>query len=387
VTVLRTAWTISVNELLRLRNHKEIVVFGLVLPAVIISLIGLTFGTTGSIDLGVLDRDGSERSAALVAHFEDVEGITLERYDDVDELRRDVRTTTVQAGLVIPEGYQEEVAQGEGTVEVLADPTSEGVVSALAAIGGAVSAEGVREAAVANVAPALGGEAAARRAVDREAARLDPLEVDVIDIGQSEVDTGSFSHTAPGNLVLFVFINTYVVSTILAFDRKGGVIARMLSTPTSPRSVVLGLGASKLAFALLQSAVLVGVGTVAFGMDWGDPLGAAALVVAFAVVSTAVGLAIGATVSDAQQAQAVGIPISVGFGMLGGCMWPLDIVPRPMQVIGHVTPHAWAMDGWQELIFEGNGLADILPNLAVLAGAGLLVGLLAVRQLRRAVFG
>jgi ABC-2 type transport system permease protein len=68
-------------------------------------------------------------------------------------------------------------------------------------------------------------------------------------------------------------------------------------------------------------------------------------------------------------------------------MWPLDIVPRPMQVIGHVTPHAWAMDGWQELIFEGNGLADILPNLAVLAGAGLLVGLLAVRQLRRAVFG
>jgi ABC-2 type transport system permease protein len=387
VTVLRTAWTISVNELLRLRSHKEIIVFGLVLPAVIISLIGLTFGTTGSIDLGVLDRDRTERSAALVAHFEDVEGITLERYDDIDELRRDIRTTTVQAGLVIPEGYEAEVAQGEGTVEVVADPTSEGVVSALAAIGGAVSAEGVREAAVANVAGALGGEAAARRAVDREAARLDPLEVDLVDIAASEVDTGAFSHTAPGNLVRFVFINTYVISTIVAFDRKGGVIARMLSTPTSPRSVVLGLGASKLLFALLQSAVLVGVGTLAFGMDWGDPLGAAALVVAFAVVSTAVGLVIGATVSDAQQAQAVGIPISVGFGMLGGCMWPLDIVPRPMQVIGHVTPHAWAMDGWQELVFEGNGLVDILPNLAVLAGAGLLVGLLAVRQLRRAVFG
>lgn len=387
MSTLRTAWTISVNELLRLRSHKEIVVFGLVLPAVIISLIGLTFGTTGSIDLGVLDRDGTERSAALVSHFEDVEGITLERYGDLDELRQDIRTTTVQAGLVIPEGYQDEVAQGEGTVEVLADPTSEGVVSALAAIGGAVSAEGVREAAVANVADALGGEAAARRAVDREVTRLDPLEVDLVDVGGSEVDTGAFSHTAPGNLVLFVFINTYVISTIVAFDRKGGVIARMLSTPTSPRSVVLGLGASKLSFALLQSAVLVGVGTLAFGMDWGDPLGAAALVVAFAVVSTAVGLVVGATVSDAQQAQAVGIPISVGFGMLGGCMWPLDIVPRPMQVIGHVTPHAWAMDGWQELVFEGNSLVDILPNLAVLAGAGLLVGLLAVRQLRRAVFG
>jgi ABC-2 type transport system permease protein len=92
-------------------------------------------------------------------------------------------------------------------------------------------------------------------------------------------------------------------------------------------------------------------------------------------------------VSDAEQAQAVGIPLSVGLGMLGGCMWPLDIVPAPMQVVGHLTPHAWAMDGWSELIFDGGSLLDILPNLAVLAGIAAVVGLLAVRQLRRAVTG
>ncbi len=390
MSAVRTAWTISVNELRRLTSHKEILVFGLALPVVIISLVGLTFGTTGSIDLGVLDRDASARSAELVDHFRDVEGITLEHYDDLDELRQDVRTTAVQAGLVIPEGYGADVAGGAGTVEVVADPTSEGVASALAAIDGAVSAEGVREAAVAAVADARGpsgDEAAARRQVDRVAAELDPLEVEAVDITGSDVETGSFSHTAPGNLVLFVFINTFAISTILAFDRKGGVIGRMLSTPTPARSIVLGLGASKLAFALLQSAVLVGVGTVAFGMDWGDPAGALALVVLFAAMSTAIGLLVGAWVSDAEQAQAVGIPLSVGLGMLGGCMWPLDIVPAPMQVVGHLTPHAWAMDGWSELIFDGGSLLDILPNLAVLAGIAAVVGLLAVRQLRRAVTG
>ena len=60
--------------------------------------------------------------------------------------------------------------------------------------------------------------------------------------------------------MLFVFINTFVISTILAYDRKAGIIGRMLSTPTPPRAVLLGLGLSKLAFALVQSAVLVGVG-------------------------------------------------------------------------------------------------------------------------------
>ena len=384
---LRTAWTISLNELLRLRSHKEIIVFGLALPVVIISLVGLTFGTTGSIDLGVLDREGSVRSDALIDHFREVEGVTLEVYDDLDEMRQDIRTTAIQAGVVIPADYTDAVERGAGRVEVVAEPTSEGVASALATIDGAISAEGVREAAVTAVAAQTGDEAGARRTVDGQTRRIDPIEVREVDTSASSVDLGSFSHTAPGNLVLFVFINTFVISTIVAFDRKAGVITRMLSTPTSPRSILIGLGAAKLAFALLQSALLVGVGTVAFGMDWGDPAGAVAIVLVFATLSTAVGLLVGAMVSDAEQAQAVGIPLAVGLGMLGGCMWPLQIVPRPMQIIGHLSPHAWVMDSWVELIFVGGSLVDILPNLAVLAAATLVVGVLAARQLQRAVIG
>ena len=387
MSALRTAWTISINELRRLKSHREIVVFGLALPAIIISLIGLTFGTTGSIDLGVLDRDGSVRSAALVDRFRDLDGVTLEVYDSTDDLRTDVRTTAISAGLVIPAGYEDELAAGAAKVEVIADPKSEGVASALATIQGAVDAEGVDEAAVAAVAAATGDDAQARRVVTGLAPSVAPVEVREVDVLGADVETGSFSHTAPGNLVLFVFINTFVISTILAYDRKAGIIGRMLSTPTPPRAVLLGLGLSKLAFALVQSAVLVGVGTVAFGVVWGDTVAAIALVVTFAVMSTCIGLLIGSWVSDADQAQAIGIPLAVGAGMLGGCMWPLSIVPRPMQLIGHLTPHAWAMDAWQELIFDGASLGGILPNLAVLAGMAAVVGPLAARRLRRSVTG
>jgi ABC-2 type transport system permease protein len=387
MTLLRTAWTISANELRRLKSHKEIVVFGLALPAIIISLIGLTFGTTGSIDLGVLDLDGTARSAALVERFRGVEGVTLEVYDDRDDLRTDVRTTAIGAGLVIPAGYQDDLGIGAATVEVVVDPKSEGVASALATIQGAVDEEGVDEAAVSAVASATGDQAQARQVVAGLSASVAPVEVHEVDVLGADVETGSFSQTAPGNLVLFVFINTFVISTILAYDRKAGIIARMLSTPTSPRSVLVGLGLSKLAFALAQSAVLVGVGTIAFGVVWGDPVGAFALVVTFAVLSTCIGLLVGSWVSDADQAQAIGVPLSVGLGMLGGCMWPLGIVPRPMQLIGHLTPHAWAMDAWQELIFDGASLGGILPNLAVLAAMAAVVGPFAARRLRRSVTG
>jgi ABC-2 type transport system permease protein len=122
---------------------------------------------------------------------------------------------------------------------------------------------------------------------------------------------------------------------------------------------------------------------VAFGVTWGNLLAAAALVVTFAVLATAVGLLLGSWASDADQAQSIGIPIGVATGMLGGCMWPLEVVPRAMQVAGHISPHAWAMDAWQELIYDRADLAGIAPNLAVLGGMALVVGAFAVRQLRR----
>ena len=58
-----------------------------------------------------------------------------------------------------------------------------------------------------------------------------------------------------------------------------------------------------------------------------------------------------------------------------------------MQLVGHLTPHAWTMDAWVELIFDGGSIGSILPNLAVLAGMIAVVGPLAARRLRRSVTG
>jgi len=64
-------------------------------------------------------------------------------------------------------------------------------------------------------------------------------------------------------------------------------------------------------------------------------------------------------------------------------MWPLEVVPGSLQAVGHLTPHAWAMDAWISLSFEDGDLGTIAGSLAVLAAwsFGLLV--LSVGLLRR----
>jgi ABC-2 type transport system permease protein len=383
---------IAFNELRRVGRDRTALFFAFALPIVIIVIIGSTFRNENTLDVGVLDRDGSPRSDALVATLDDSEGLSANRYHSIDRLRRDIRTGIVAAGVVVPPGFGADVDAGESvTVDLVADPTSGSAVAIESTIRAAVADEAGRTAA-ARIASehGAGGYDEARATADRLAPDLPAAAVRTESIGDDggrDVGELGFDYTAPANLVLFVFVNTLVVGAILAADRQQGITRRLLATPHGTATILAGIGAAKLLFAVAQSALIVVIGGVVFGVDWGDPVGATLVVLLFALVATAVGLLVGSIVSNVDQAQSVGAPIAIAMGMLGGCMWPLVIVPDAMRVLGHITPHAWAMDAWIKLVFDGDGVGAILPQLAVLAGFAVVLGLAAARRLRTALTG
>lgn len=384
----RAIGTIAVNELRRTAQDKVAMFFVVALPVIIIVLIGTTFGDVEGFEVGVLDRDRTPASEDLSATLDASDGISVETYDSIDVLRRDIRTGSIAAGIVVPAGYDDDLDGGDdATLEMIADPTSGSAAAVQASVRAAIGDAAIQIAA-ARTAVEAGGldEATAAREAAAQADTLSRAGVGSESVDEGEtLNLGSFDYTAPSNLVLFTFINTIVVGSLLALERKQGITRRMLATPHGTGTILAGIGVAKLTFALLQSALIVVIGAGLFGVGWGDPLGATLVVVLFALVATAVGLLVGATVSDAEQAQAVGIPLAVGMAMLGGCMWPLEIVPPTMRAIGHIAPHAWAMDAWITLIFEGKGVSAIALELAALAGFALVLGLAARWRLRRAL--
>ncbi len=387
---LRPIAAIAVNELRRVGRDRTALFFALALPIIIIVIIGSTFTDENALGVGVVDRDESVRSTALIDALDATDGLAVDRYDSIDTMRRDIRTGTVAAGVVVPGGFGAEVDGGGAvTVDLIADPTSSAGAAVQSTIRAAVADEAGRTAAARFAADHGAGsydEAAAT--ADRLVPDLPSAAVRTDAVGTDEgIDIGDFGfdYTAPANLVLFVFVNTVVVGAILANDRQQGITRRLMATPHGTGTILAGIGAAKLLFALVQATIIVLIGGIAFGVDWGDPVGVALLVVLWAVVATAVGLAVGSIVSNADQAQSVGAPIAIAMGMLGGCMWPLEIVPAPMRIIGHVTPHAWAMDAWIKLVFDGDGVDAIVPQLAVLAAFAAVLGVLAARWLRTAL--
>ncbi|MGR6998239.1 hypothetical protein ACU686_09355 [Yinghuangia aomiensis] len=91
----------------------------------------------------------------------------------------------------------------------------------------------------------------------------------------------------------------------------------------------------------------------------------------------------GALFRTPEQASAIGPALGIGLGMLGGCMWPLAIVPAWLRSVGHAVPHGWAVDAWTELLSRHGGLLDIGRQLTVLAGFAVGLIALAVVMLHR----
>ncbi|MDH7600254.1 MAG: ABC transporter permease [Sedimentisphaerales bacterium] len=85
-----------------------------------------------------------------------------------------------------------------------------------------------------------------------------------------------------------------------------------------------------------------------------------------------------------RQDHVVGICVLVSLLMaaLGGCWWPIEVAPRVLQQAAILVPTGWAMSALHQLISLGNGIRQVLPQIARLVGFAAAANLLAGRFFR-----
>lgn len=374
----------------QLTNDRAALFFFLVLPVVVMVVIGSTFGNSdGSLRIGTVGAERSTLGIDIAAAIERAPGVQVESFADTETAAREIRRQSLAAAVVLPDDLDTSALAGSAVITLIADAGSPSMLVAGDVVRAAVSeSTSVIDAGrfVADIATFP-----VRDAVDR-AARTEPSVADtvvtVIDVGrQGRSELSAFSLTAPQNLVLFVFINSLAGAASLVGMRREGVLRRVLAGPTTSAQVVAGLGSAWFCLALVQSVVVLLVGALAFGVEWGDPVAAAALTLCFALVGAGAGLLVGALFDDPDRVSAVGPPVGIVLGALGGCMVPLEVFPPVMAAIARTVPHYWAMTAWQRLIFDGEGLEAIVGPLLVLIGFGVTFLVLAIRRLTRILAG
>ena len=382
---LRRAFAIARANLLRLMRDRLGLFFIVVLPMMIIFVTGLQFGGGFEPRVAVVSNGSGPLATELTAALED--RWRVERYEDVQAADEAVASGAAVVGVVLPEDYDEQLRSGEEVrVEFLAGAGNQ-AIGRRRIIEAAVADQAARVRAARFVADESGGDPAER--LEEVAAlqeQLPALEVTTRTVGESlfPEELQGFALGAQSQLVLFVFLTSLTGATQLILSRQLGVSRRMLSTPTSIGTILFGEALGRFGVALFQAVFIVAATAVLFGVAWGDPLGATALVLAFSLTGAAVAMLIGAIANNAEQAGSIGVFAGLGVGAIGGSMVPPEIFPEPMATISWFTPHRWALDGFRELI-AGGGVGTIVPQLGVLLAVAAVLLALATWRLRAAI--
>jgi len=195
-----------------------------------------------------------------------------------------------------------------------------------------------------------------------------------------------FSYVAPADLVLFLGITVLLLASGVVESRRLGVMRRLAAAPLRQRTVIAALVATSLCVAAVQSAGLLLVGRLIFGVHWGDPAGVFLVLATLSLAYSGAAALVSVRSRSEEQAISVAVVLGIVCGMLGGCMYPLDVVGPVVRAVGHVVPQAWAMDAFVNLIYHHAGLVAVLPEVGALALFAAVLGALALRAYARTVY-
>jgi ABC-2 type transport system permease protein len=385
MSALGKAGTIGVTNTRRFARDRLNLFFVFVFPVAMVLVIGLQFGGDQDPRLGVVGEGGGTGTALMA----DVEAgkVDVVMIDDEAAMRDRVASTDLDAGVVLPDDLDAELAAGRPVVLDVVLANSEEGQQMQAVVSDAASRVAAPTTAAA-AAVERGAEAgAAAAAAEAGSAVVGTVTVDTVTTGDRlfPEGLGQYDVAAPGLLVLFVFVNGLTGATALIETRRLGVSRRMMSTPTAVRTIIAGEGLGRWIIAMIQ-AVYILVATMAlFGMGWGDPIGAAAVLVAVSAVAAGAAMLFGSVFSKPEQAGAIGVVVALALGALGGAMLPIELFGDTLARVARLTPHYWAIDAFAELIRHDGSIVDILPQLGILIAmaAGLL--LIASWRLRSAI--
>ncbi len=183
------------------------------------------------------------------------------------------------------------------------------------------------------------------------------------------VDYDPRANSSAGQLVTWVFIPLFGISALFAYERQQGTLRRVLTTPTSKATFLLGTISGQVVMALIQMSLLILFGMFALQLKWGqEPFALFILLTCTALAAGAIGTTMGTFIKTEGQASGLSIMMGMVMALLGGCWYPLELFPAAVQNIVKILPTTLAMQGLLDLVLRGGGLTDILLESGVLLG-------------------
>ena len=208
------------------------------------------------------------------------------------------------------------------------------------------------------------------------------IEFQMEKVGEVEAEN-PVNWSLTGYLVMFVFFLAALSAMAIVRERQNHTLERLLTGSVRRESILGGIFTGTAVKGLIQILLFWVVGILAFNADLGiSPAAVIILSILMVIMSSAFGIMLATLVKTERSANSIAVLTSLVLAPLGGCWWPLFILPRWMQALAKITPHGWANTGFNKLMLFGADFGDVVPEMLALIGFAVLFGIIGVWRFR-----
>ncbi len=176
----------------------------------------------------------------------------------------------------------------------------------------------------------------------------------------------------PQFTVMFAFFLVLTVGWLFVTERTHGTLVRLRAAPLGRGHILLGKLLPCLFVSLVQGVFLLLAGRVVFGMGWGtEPLLLLPVVTCTSIAAVGLAMLVASVAKTETQVAVYGTLLVLVLGGVSGSLMPRELMPETMKQASRVTPHAWALDAYAQLL--GSPTPDVgvvVTACAVLLGFG-----------------
>ncbi len=397
---LRKEFTLILRD-----RHGLALLFILPLAFILVMSVALQdrFEANAGTAIGVqlFDMDDSDASREIILRLDAIPAFavaaeTRDTAPAIEEIAARFTDDDLRFAVVLPEGYGDALESGDSDafdaidvhVAAMVDRRTEAIF--LSALREALGRHRV-DALLAAIAELEDFE------IDEDMSSASfevPLEV-VYAYGNDRDDSRSPSavqQSVPAWLVFAIFFIAIPFSNTFIAERTLGVHRRLATTAMRTVDQFVGKITPYFLINVVQAILMVGVGVYLVPLIGGQALEIggslpALLVMAAGVSFAALSLAmlisvLADTTEQATLASGLG---NIILAAIGGIMVPRFVMPPAMQEFSSLSPMAWGLDGFLDVLLHGGGFADIANDFARLCVFGaVMLGIAAVAFRRRA---
>jgi hypothetical protein len=363
----------------------------IVIPLIITVATGyaLRYEKQNSIPVAVVDQDLSGYSSTLIKRLTLKEGLKVWDCDRKTACKL-LENNSVEVVFVIRSGFEKRILEGESqelidlvkapssfSADYVAEVVSGEVTRFTANITAAQWVEKQYEKYGVSIGDGLFDEVV--RYSDSQWDQGPLMSVEYLELeGAAEkvvkrASLPAAAATSTGLIIVFIMFYLLFSSSWLVEERLNGTLKRLAAGPGALAQSFLGSVLALLAAGMLQVLLFSSINRILFGVNlfpgaWSYPL-----IFSYILAVASISLFLSAVLKTPAQLQAGGPMLALLTGFVGGCFWNFVGMPSQLERLALLTPQGWALRGINGLLLNPASAGPVLPSIAVLSAAALVL--------------